>query len=155
MVDGIALYDSPLSLHFVFVSFYFYICAPTLTHPCLFAVSLANDPFSVVVEPLLDNGLWRDINKAYHAAFSSAFAKSVRGHVTEKPCHALYLGDFICVNSAVNCSCTPPLSTRRQATQGFDVLDLIPDDHFSRDCECALRRVHVCKYVVVSDTSMS
>lgn len=23
-----------------------------------------------------------------------------------------------------------------QATQGFDVLDLAPDDHYSRDCEC-------------------
>ena len=23
----------------------------------------------------------------------------------------------------------------RQATQGFDVLDLAPDDHYSRDCE--------------------
>lgn len=24
---------------------------------------------------------------------------------------------------------------RQQATQGFDVLDLAPDDHYARDCE--------------------
>lgn len=31
------------------------------------------------------------------------------------------------------------LARTAQATQGFDVLDLTPDDHFARDCESPIR----------------